>query len=71
MRLFKCFAPATLASLASCAVISVNRDSHLSVILELANHTEIKATVTNNGPDSLNLFKKVERGTPCQGTRAY
>ncbi|KAK8180994.1 Deuterolysin metalloprotease family-domain-containing protein [Phyllosticta citribraziliensis] len=58
MRLFKCFAPATLASLASCAVISVNRDSHLSVILELANHTEIKATVTNNGPDSLNLFKK-------------
>ncbi|KAK7514419.1 Deuterolysin metalloprotease family-domain-containing protein [Phyllosticta citriasiana] len=58
MKFFKCFAPAILASIASGAIISFNRDSHLGVVLELANHTEIRAIVTNNGPDSLNLFKK-------------
>ncbi|KAK8189070.1 Deuterolysin metalloprotease family-domain-containing protein [Phyllosticta capitalensis] len=58
MWLLRRFALAILVSIASCAIISVNRDSHLSVQLELVNNTEIKAIVTNNGPDSLNLFKK-------------
>lgn len=64
MWLLRRFALAILVSIASCAIISVNRDSHLSVQLELVNNTEIKAIVTNNGPDSLNLFKKVEVTPP-------